>query len=118
LRRAPLASLTKESANRVSIELTVQMLATLFDFPFEERRKLKYWSDLATTDTSETMTREEGQAELMGCAAYFKNLWDLRVKEPPKNDLISMLAHGQGGLPAGRQDHPRRGEDRHVVPLG
>jgi cytochrome P450 len=81
--------------DKVSIELTVQMLATLFDFPFEERRKLKYWSDLATTDMSDTMTREEGQAELMACAAYFKNLWDVRVKEPPKRDLISMLAHGE-----------------------
>ena len=32
----------------VSIELTARMLATLFDFPYEERRKLVYWSDLAT----------------------------------------------------------------------
>ena len=33
---------------RVSIELTTQMLATLFDFPFEERRKLTRWSDVST----------------------------------------------------------------------
>ena len=33
---------------RVSIELTTQMLATLFDFPFEERRKLTFWSDVST----------------------------------------------------------------------
>lgn len=33
---------------QVSINLTTQMLSTLFDFPFEERRKLTYWSDLAT----------------------------------------------------------------------
>ena len=33
----------------VSIELTTRMLATLFDFPFEERRKLTYWSDMATS---------------------------------------------------------------------
>ena len=32
----------------VSIELTTQMLATLFDFPFEDRRKLTRWSDVAT----------------------------------------------------------------------
>jgi cytochrome P450 len=81
--------------DRVSVELTTQMLATLFDFPFEERRKLTYWSDLATTDTSETMTDDEVRAELMGCAAYFKNLWDERVAQPPANDLISMLAHGE-----------------------
>jgi cytochrome P450 len=81
--------------DRVSVELTLQMLATLFGFPFEERRKLKFWSDLATTDMSDTMTMEEARAELMGCAYYFKNLWDQRVKEPPTNDLISMMAHGE-----------------------
>jgi len=96
--------------NRVSIELTTQMLATLFDFPFEDRRKLTYWSDLATTDTNEpenyseairevfpdtAMTVDQGRAELMACAFYFKNLWDQRVNAPPANDLISMLAHGE-----------------------
>ncbi|MEJ0064764.1 MAG: cytochrome P450 [Caulobacteraceae bacterium] len=80
--------------DRVSVELTVQMLATLFGFPFEERRKLKYWSDLATTDTSDSMTREEGQAEFMAIAAYFKNLWDQRVGGT-NNDLITMLANGE-----------------------
>src|SRR5450755_3390845 len=34
--------------DRVSIELTTQMLATLFDFPWEDRRKLSYWSDVST----------------------------------------------------------------------
>jgi cytochrome P450 len=81
--------------DRVSVELTTQMLATLFDFPFEERRKLTYWSDLTTTDTSDVMTMDEAKAELMGCAAYFKNLWDVRAVQPPKNDLISLLAHGE-----------------------
>ena len=80
---------------RVSIELTTQMLATLFDFPFEERRKLRYWSDLAVTDMSDVMTREQVQAEFLACGAYFKNLWDQRVDLPPANDLISMLAHGK-----------------------
>jgi cytochrome P450 len=96
--------------NRVSIELTTQMLATQFDFPFEERRKLTYWSDLAVTDSGDPatysesirevfgdrpMTPEEARAELMACAFYFKSLWDQRVTEPPKNDLISLLAHGE-----------------------
>jgi cytochrome P450 len=77
----------------VSVELTVQMLATLFGFPFEERRKLKYWSDLATSDMN--MTQDEFRAELMACAAYFKNLWDQRAALPLQTDLISMLAHGE-----------------------
>src|SRR5690606_30102823 len=33
---------------RVSIDLTTKMLATLFDFPFEERHLLTWWSDIAT----------------------------------------------------------------------
>jgi cytochrome P450 len=86
---------TFDWVDRVSVELTTQMLATLFDFPFEERRKLTYWSDLTTTDTSGAMTQEEVRAELMGCAAYFQNLWRQRKDAPPANDLISMLAHGE-----------------------
>src|SRR3569623_3386173 len=31
----------------VSIELTTQLLALLFDFPWEDRRKLTFWSDWA-----------------------------------------------------------------------
>ena len=86
---------TFDWVDRVSIELTTQMLATLFDFPWEERRKLTYWSDLTTTDMSDTMTDEEVRAELMGCAFYFQNLWNQRKDGPLGNDLISMLAHGE-----------------------
>jgi cytochrome P450 len=86
---------TFDWVDRVSIELTTQMLATLFDFPFEERRKLTYWSDIATTDMSGQMTVEEARAELLACAAYFQNLWNVRVNGAPANDLISMLAHGE-----------------------
>jgi cytochrome P450 len=39
---------TFDWVDKVSIELTTQMLATLFDFPWEDRRKLTYWSDIAT----------------------------------------------------------------------
>jgi cytochrome P450 len=86
---------TFDWVDRVSIELTTQMLATLFDFPFEERRKLTYWSDLTTTEPTDEMTRDQIRAELFGCAAYFQNLWDVRVNSAPANDLISMLAHGE-----------------------
>jgi cytochrome P450 len=81
----------------VSIELTTQMLATIFDFPFEERRKLTYWSDMATSGelaggpTPET----ERRAALLECLEYFTRLRDVRANEPLKPDLLSMLAHGQ-----------------------
>jgi cytochrome P450 len=38
---------TFDWVDKVSIELTTMMLATLFDFPWEDRRKLTFWSDVA-----------------------------------------------------------------------
>ncbi|MBV1904695.1 MAG: cytochrome P450 [Pseudomonadales bacterium] len=84
--------------DKVSIELTTQMLATLFDFPFEERRKLTYWSDVATNlpcPGGLVETLEERREALMGCLEAFTVLWNERVNEPPRGDLISMLAHGE-----------------------
>ncbi len=81
---------------RVSIELTTQMLATLFDFPFEDRRLLTWWSEMATGSpgqkgpvTSWEMRREE----LDKCLAYFTRLWHERAAAPPSHDLLSMMAH-------------------------
>ena len=86
--------------DRVSIELTTQMLATLFDFPFEERRKLTFWSDIATAELDSPLFKTddpetEGRAIMMECLAYFMNLWNERVNAEPRGDLISMLAHGE-----------------------
>ncbi|MFN7642814.1 MAG: cytochrome P450 [Burkholderiales bacterium] len=89
---------TFDWVDTVSIELTTMMLATLFDFPFEDRRLLTWWSDIATTnpeiDKSRVSSWEERQAELVKMAQYFTRLWNERVNAPPKTDLISMLAHG------------------------
>ena len=83
--------------DRVSIELTTQMLATLFDFPFEDRRKLTRWSDVATggPETGVVETDEQRQAELMECLEYFMGLWQARQAQGLSNDFISMLAHGE-----------------------
>jgi cytochrome P450 len=83
--------------DRVSIELTTQMLATLFDFPFAERRKLTRWSDVATARPGSGIveTEEQRRAELLECLEYFIGLWNERANKPPNNDLISMLAHGE-----------------------
>src|SRR5438874_1852557 len=81
--------------DRVSIELTTQMLATLFDFPFEERRKLTRWSDVSTALPKSMVVEssEQRRAEMDQCAAYFTTLWNERVNAAPKNDLLSMMAH-------------------------
>ncbi len=84
--------------DRVSIELTVQMLATLFDFPFEDRRKLSYWSDCGTAVPypGGLIESEEQREEVFReCLGYFTNLWNERVNAEPRPDLISMLAHGE-----------------------
>jgi len=36
---------------------------------------------------------EERQAILIECLEYFTRLWNERVNEEPRGDLISMLAH-------------------------
>ena len=84
--------------DRVSIELTTQMLATLFDFPFEERRKLTYWSNVATVNTragSEIDSDEKRHAVLAQAMEFFAELWKERARQEPRPDLISMLAHGE-----------------------
>jgi len=81
--------------DKVSIELTTQMLATLFDFPFEDRRKLTRWSDVATAGPGNGISFDQRRTELLACLEYFTGLWNERINEPPKSDLISMLAHGK-----------------------
>ena len=79
----------------VSVELTTQMLAILFDFPWEERRKLTFWSDwagdieLAKNDE----LRLERLKHMYECGAYFQNLWNAKVGKDPTPDLISMMIH-------------------------
>ncbi|MDG1231407.1 MAG: cytochrome P450 [Pseudomonadales bacterium] len=83
----------------VSIELTARMLATLFDFPYEERRKLVHWSDLATNvpevTGDDSIDMKERYDELMGAAAAFYQLWMAKQGQPPSFDLISMLQHNE-----------------------
>ncbi len=81
--------------DHVSIELTTQMLAILFDFPFEDRKLLTHWSDVATTDINAGMIKSEEQREeiLAECLAYFTRIWNERLNADMRPDLISMMAH-------------------------
>ena len=65
----------------VAIELTTQMLAVLFDFPWEDRSKLTRWSDVATTIPGPgglVATEDERMAEMLECQQYFSRLWNER----------------------------------------
>ncbi|MEM7280247.1 MAG: cytochrome P450 [Pseudomonadota bacterium] len=82
--------------DRVSIELTGQMLAILLGFPIEERRKLTYWSDVATggPETGVVASEEARRDALMDCLSVFTDLWHERARAELGHDMISMLAHG------------------------
>jgi cytochrome P450 len=83
----------------VSIELTTAMLATLFDFPYADRRRLTFWSDMATASPALVgatgATEETRRAALKECLEVFQGLWKEREgKEPDKLDFITALANG------------------------
>ena len=81
--------------DKVSIELTTQMLAILFDFPWEDRRKLTFWSDWAgDIELVKTEELRKQRLEYMfECGAYFQNLWNQKIDKEPTPDLISMMIH-------------------------
>ena len=78
---------------KVSIELTTDMLAILFDFPWEERHRLTAWSDalgdIESFDTTELRQARTATAFEMGAA--FKELWDRKALNPGPHDLISIM---------------------------
>ncbi len=88
---------TFDWVDTVSVELTTRMLATLFDFPFDDRRKLTRWSDIvfAIPEPGGVIeSHEQRRDELMECVHYFARLWEER-RENPGHDLVSMLVHGE-----------------------
>ncbi|NNL68284.1 MAG: cytochrome P450 [Myxococcales bacterium] len=91
---------TFDWVDRVSIELTTGMLATLFDFPYEDRRKLTFWSDMATASPAMVgamgTTEEQRQAALRECLDVFTKLWKERAAQPEggRLDFVTSLANG------------------------
>ncbi len=80
--------------DRVAINLTTQMLATLFDFPFEERHKLTYWSDIAAGSpeiAGGDVSHEERVSGLHECLETFTRIWHERKGREEGFDLISLL---------------------------
>ncbi|MEC9346847.1 MAG: cytochrome P450 [Pseudomonadota bacterium] len=87
---------TFDWVERVSVELTTQMLATMFDFPWEDRHLLTYWSDVSTVDVragGPIDSPVKRRQEMQSCLDYFTRLWNERVNAEPRFDLVSMLAH-------------------------
>jgi cytochrome P450 len=90
---------TFDWVDKVSIELTTMMLATLFDYPWEDRRQLTYWSDVVIANVNSpdapVHSEEERFAELTKMAQALGVLYQQRGQMPPRFDLLSMLAHGE-----------------------
>ncbi len=83
---------------RVSVELTTQMLATLFDFPWEERRLLTHWSDVATSSPrnpgAARISATQWRETMRECLERFSALWVERASRPARQpvDLVTLLA--------------------------
>lgn len=83
----------------VSVELTSRMLATLFDFPYESRRKLVYWSDLAGGGAESTGGLNDSDELFRGMvdmSRHFSRLWHEKeartaAGEEAGFDLITLL---------------------------
>ena len=83
--------------NNVSVNLTTQMLATIFGFPFEDRSKLTYWSDMGAAIPEiaggDGSVDERTQA-LHECLAYFTELWHSRANGQSESmDFITALSN-------------------------
>ena len=85
--------------DRVSIELTGQMLATIMGFPFEDRRKLTFWSDVATCvpgshpDCIVSSYQEMADILINEMVPTFIEMFEYRKQNPGQFDVISMLAN-------------------------
>src|SRR5260370_16425875 len=88
-----------DGVGRVSTELTNMMLATLFDFPWADRMKLTWWSDvaIANVDAPDAVvhSHDERLVELTKMGECFRKLWEDRANAPPAFDLISMLPQSE-----------------------
>ena len=85
---------TFDWVENVSINLTTQMLAVLFGYPFEDRKNLTYWSDLATGSPEMgggVVSVEERVAGIQKCLESFLKLWHERKGLEGGMDLISLL---------------------------
>jgi cytochrome P450 len=89
---------TFDWVDRVSIELTTGMLATMFDFPWADRRKLTFWSDMATASDEQLADLgalpEDREKALRECLEVFTKLWeDRKGAESESLDFITAMAN-------------------------
>ncbi len=89
---------TFDWVERLSIEMTTQVLAMLFDFPWDKRRLLTRWSDVAVSEPGFGIVDswESRRVELEDCFNTFAGLWQERLQGEPRADLLSLMVHAEG----------------------
>jgi cytochrome P450 len=89
---------TFDWVEHLSIEMTTQVLAMLFDFPWEQRRLLTRWSDVAVSEPGFGIVEswESRRQELEDCFTTFAGLWQERLQGEPRSDLLSLMVHAEG----------------------
>lgn len=89
---------TFDWVEHLSIEMTTQVLAMLFDFPWEQRRLLTRWSDVAVSEPGFGIVDswESRRQELEDCFTTFAGLWQERLQGEPRSDLLSLMVHAEG----------------------
>ncbi len=82
---------------RVSIELTSMMLATLFGHDIEDRHRLVNWSDVIAADLDDPDTPIRTEEQRMVVVGEFHAMVNEAVArarlEEPRFDVVSLLAH-------------------------
>jgi cytochrome P450 len=84
---------TFDWVDRVAKELTAATLAMLFDFDFDQRRRLTFWSDVITTAPGRGVVAswDQKRAEIGQCFDCFTGLLERRQVDEA-DDLVSLLA--------------------------
>lgn len=89
---------------QLAIPLTLGMLCSLFDMPFEEWRDLKRWSDWGSGVSADNLNAEyraEFMKQMFEMLQRFDRELDARRALPPSDDLLSRMVHSEalGKLP-------------------
>ncbi len=80
---------------RVANELTTQMIANVFDFPWEQRHRLAYWAEVVLTSPQAgalVTTWEERDAIIGDYRSAMLEMWHSRARESTREDILATLA--------------------------
>lgn len=89
---------TFDWVERLAIPLTLGMLCSLFDMPFEEWRDLKRWSDYASGVSADNLNdtyRAEFMKQMGEMLMRFDRELEARRALPPTDDLLSRMVHSE-----------------------